>query len=154
MPEICFLSERLTWTLLFKNGHGDSLCGRGLNTQASNWGTALSHWAGPGHGRHRGRNKVRWRQRRIFIFGALGYFKLVSLLEGLRRLMSYKLALCVVVTFIEQVVPIHKHITLFWIPSISGTKTVTVTRTKRQQWSYVTTLPLYIYWVPYLTGLV
>jgi len=27
--------------------------------------------------------------------------------------MSYKLALHVLVTFIEQVVPIHKHITLF-----------------------------------------
>jgi len=26
------------------------------------------------------------------------------------------------VTFTEQVVPIHKHITSFWIPSISGIK--------------------------------
>jgi len=25
-------------------------------------------------------------------------------------------------TFTEQDVPIHKHITLFWIPSISGTR--------------------------------
>jgi len=32
-------------------------------------------------------------QRRTFIFWALGYFKLGALLEGLRRLMSYKLAL-------------------------------------------------------------
>jgi len=32
-------------------------------------------------------------QRRIFIFGAQGYFKLEAHLEGLRRLMSYKLAL-------------------------------------------------------------
>jgi len=31
-------------------------------------------------------------QRRIFIFGALGYFKLGALLEGLRRLMSYKIS--------------------------------------------------------------
>jgi len=31
-------------------------------------------------------------QRRIFIFRALGYFQLGALLEGLRRLMSYKLA--------------------------------------------------------------
>jgi len=65
----------------------------------------------------------------MFIFGALGYFKLGALLEG----MSYKLALHVLVTFTEQVVPIHKHITLFSIPSISGTKTVTMTLTKRQR---------------------
>jgi len=32
-------------------------------------------------------------QGRIFIFGALGYSKLGALLEGLQRLMSYKLAL-------------------------------------------------------------
>jgi len=36
--------------------------------------------------------------------------------------MSYKLAPSVLVEFTEQVVPIHKHITLFSIPSISGTK--------------------------------
>jgi len=52
-------------------------------------------------------------QRRILIFGALGYFKLGGLLGGLRRLMSYKLALHVLVTFTEQVVLIHKHITVF-----------------------------------------
>jgi len=52
-------------------------------------------------------------QRRIFIFGALGYFKLGALLEGSRRLMSYKLALPVLVTFTEQVVPLYKPITLF-----------------------------------------
>jgi len=52
-------------------------------------------------------------QRRIFIFGALGYFKLRALLEGLRPLMSYKLAQCVLAAFTEQVVPIPKHITLF-----------------------------------------
>ena len=40
--------------------------------------------------------------------------------------MSYKLALLVLVTFTEQVVPIHKRITFFWIPSISGTKPVIV----------------------------
>jgi len=51
-------------------------------------------------------------QRRIFIFGSLGYFNLGALLEGLRRLMSYKLALHVLVTFTEQVVPIHNHIML------------------------------------------
>ena len=63
---------------------------------------------------------------RIFIFGTLGYFNLGALLEGLRRLMSYKLALHVFVRFTEQVVPLQKHITSFWIPSISGTKTVTM----------------------------
>ena len=70
-------------------------------------------------------------QRRIFIFGVQGYFKLGVLLEGSRRLMSYKLSLHVLVTFTEQVVPIHKHITLFWIPSISGTKTVIMILTKK-----------------------
>jgi len=71
-------------------------------------------------------------QRRIFIFGTLGYFKFGGLLEGLRLLMLYKLAPHVLVTFTEQVVPIQKHLTLFWIPSISGTKVVTMKR-KRQQ---------------------
>jgi len=50
-----------------------------------------------------------WKQRRIFVFGPLGYFKLGALLEGLQRLMSYKLALHGLVTFTEQVVPKHKH---------------------------------------------
>jgi len=53
------------------------------------------------------------KQGRIFIFGALGYFKLGALLEGLRRLMSCKSALHVLATFTEQVVPIHKRVTLF-----------------------------------------
>jgi len=34
--------------------------------------------------------------------------------------MSYKLALHVLATFTEQVVPIHKHVTFFWTISISG----------------------------------
>jgi len=38
--------------------------------------------------------------------------------EGLRRLMSYKLAIHVLVTFTEQVVPIHKHITLLYSDSL------------------------------------
>jgi len=57
-------------------------------------------------------------QRRIFIFGALGYFKVGVLLEGLRRLMSYKLAKHVLVTFTEQVLPIHKHISYFILNSL------------------------------------
>jgi len=44
------------------------------------------------------------------MFGVLGYFKFGALLEGLRRLMSYKSALHVLVRSTEQVVPIHKHI--------------------------------------------
>jgi len=58
----------------------------------------------------------------------------------------------VLITFTEQVVPIHKHITLFSIPSISGTKTVTMTLAKRQRWNDMATLPLHIYWVPYWRG--
>jgi len=77
------------------------------------------------------RSVVATRQRRIFIIGALGYFKLEAHLEGLRRLMLYKLALHVLVTFTEQVVSIHKHITLFLIPLISGTKTVIIKLTKK-----------------------
>jgi len=61
--------------------------------------------------------------------------------------MSYKLALNVLATFTEQVVPIQKHITLFWIPSISGTKTVKMKLTKMPAVSYLTTLLLHIYWV-------
>jgi len=34
-------------------------------------------------------------------------------------------------TFTEQVVPIHNHITFFWISSISGTKTVIMKLTKK-----------------------
>ena len=75
-------------------------------------------------------------QTRIFIFGALGYLKLGSLLEGLRRLMLYKLALYVLDTITEQVVPNHKHNTLFWIPSTLGTQTVTRDERKRQRWSF------------------
>jgi len=52
-------------------------------------------------------------QGRIFIFVALGDFKLGVPVEGLRRLMSYKSALHVLAIFTEQVVLIHKHITLF-----------------------------------------
>jgi len=52
-------------------------------------------------------------QRRIFVFEALGCFKLGALLEGLRRLLSYRLALRVHVTFTEQVVPIYKHVASF-----------------------------------------
>jgi len=39
-------------------------------------------------------------------------------------------ALHVLVTFTEQVVPVHKD-TLFWIASISGTKTVTMKLTTK-----------------------
>jgi len=51
--------------------------------------------------------------------------------------MSYKLALHVLVTFTEKVVPIHKRITLIAMPSISQTETVTMTLTKRHRWSYM-----------------
>ena len=81
-----------------------------------------------GNGRQCSKNS--FAQRRIFIFGALGYFKLGNLLEGLRRLTSYKLALCVVAAFTEQVVPVHKHITLFWIAFVSGKKGATTKLTK------------------------
>jgi len=45
--------------------------------------------------------------------------------------MSYKLALHVLATFTEQVVPIHKHITFSWNISISGTKIVTLKLMKK-----------------------
>jgi len=51
---------------------------------------------------------------KISFSGSLGYFKLGALLEGLRGLMSYKLALHVLVTFTVQVVPIHKHIAVLY----------------------------------------
>jgi len=53
--------------------------------------------------RHLGRLKKQiWVQRRIFIFGAIGYFKLGALLEGSRGLMSYKLALHVLAIFVNK----------------------------------------------------
>jgi len=58
-------------------------------------------------------------RKQIFIFGALGYFKLGALLESLRWLMPYALSLHVLIMFIEQVVPIHRRIILFWIPLVS-----------------------------------
>ena len=83
-------------------------------------------------------------------FGALSYFKLGELLEGLRPLMSYRWALRVLVTFTEQVVPIQKHNALFWIPSMSGTKTATMKLTKRAAVKLSEhTHPLHIYWVPH-----
>jgi len=36
-PEMRFLPEQLRWTLLPKERYGNSLSGRGSNTQASNW---------------------------------------------------------------------------------------------------------------------
>jgi len=48
-------------------------------------------------------------QGRFIIFGVLGYFKLGALLEGLRRVMSYKSAQHVLTTFTEQVVPIRRN---------------------------------------------
>jgi len=52
-------------------------------------------------------------------------------MEGSRRLMSYESALHVLATFTEQVVQIHNHIILLWIPSISRTKTVIMKLTKK-----------------------
>jgi len=52
-------------------------------------------------------------QGRIFISGAISYFKLTPPLEGLQQLTSYKSALHVLATFTEQVVTIHKYIPLF-----------------------------------------
>jgi len=46
------------------------------------------------------------------MFGALSYFNLVVILEGLRRLMPYKSPLHVLVAFTEEVFPIHEHVTL------------------------------------------
>jgi len=78
------------------------------------------------------------KQRRIFIFRAQGYFKLVALLKGLRRLMSYKLALHVLVSNEHELHSLNKLLqfinvltTLFSIHSISGTKTVTMKLTKK-----------------------
>ena len=38
-PKQCFLLRRLRWTLLPKEHYGESLSGRGSNTQPSNWET-------------------------------------------------------------------------------------------------------------------
>ena len=65
------------------------------------------------------------------MYGDKALYILGALLEGPRRMMSYKLAPHVLATFTEQVVPIHKHITLFWIPSISGAETVIMKLSKK-----------------------
>jgi len=49
--------------------------------------------------------RLAFRKRQIFIFGAVSYFKLEALLEGSRRLMSYKLPLHLLVTLTENFVP-------------------------------------------------
>jgi len=36
-PEFCFMPRQLRWTLLPKERYGNSLNGRGSNTQPSNW---------------------------------------------------------------------------------------------------------------------
>ena len=53
-----------------------------------------------------------------FHFWGPRLFQIGGLLEG----MSYKLALHVLVTFTEKVVPNHENITLFSIPSIQEQK--------------------------------
>ena len=84
---------------------------------------------------HSWHSRGRVKQRRIFIFGAQGFFKLGALLEGWRQLMSYKLALHVVVTFTEQVAPIQKHITSSWIHfDIWNTNSHTETNEKGSGW--------------------
>jgi len=68
--------------------------------------------------------------------------------------MSYELALHVLVTFTGQVVvPIHKHNTLFWILSISATKTVTLKLTKKGSCEVIWLHSHYVF-MDYLNGLV
>jgi len=55
----------------------------------------------------------------------------------------------VLATLTEQLSPVQKRITLLSIPSISGTKTVTMQLTKKQRWRYLTILPLHIYGAPH-----
>ena len=92
---------------------------------------------------------MNWTQRRIFIFGALGYFELGALLEGLRPLMSYKLAQQVFAIFTEHVVPIHNILDYFILNSVGvrNKNSHNETNEKRQRWSHLTTFPLHIYWV-------
>ena len=52
-------------------------------------------------------------------------------LDGDPQTKSCSTLLHVLVTFTEQVVPIQRHITSSWIPSISGTKTATMKPTKK-----------------------
>jgi len=71
-------------------------------------------------------------QRRIFIFGGPRLF----LIGSPSGRYDIQLALHVLVTFTEQVVPIRKHITLFFILNsldIKNNKTVTITQMKRQR---------------------
>jgi len=69
--------------------------------------------------------------------------------DGLRRLMSYKLASHVLITFTEQLVPIHKHITALYseFHRYQEQKQSQWNQRKRQRWSYLTTATLHIYWV-------
>jgi len=53
-------------------------------------------------------------QEANFHFRGPKLFKIGILLEGLRRLMSYKLTLHVLITFTEQVVPVHKDTTVLY----------------------------------------
>jgi len=65
--------------------------------------------------------------------------------------MSYKSELHVFVTFTEQVVPIHEHITVLYseLPRYQEQKQLQWNWRKRQRWSCLTTFILRIYWVPH-----
>jgi len=45
MPELCFLPGRLRWTILPKERYGESLSGRGSNTQPSNCEADIYQWS-------------------------------------------------------------------------------------------------------------
>ena len=82
-------------------------------------------------------------QRRIFIFRALGYFKLGAFLEGSRRLMSYKLAL-----HVRKLLQFITILLYSEFPRYQQQKQSHWTQRKSRRGSYLTTLPLHIYWVP------
>jgi len=106
-----FLVEHANFLMLFTNAHFSLTLLRFCMTMTDSSSSWQSQRQGPTQGR-------------IFIFWALGYFKLGAPIEGLRRLMSYKSALHVFATFTEQVFLIQHYIPLFWLPSISRTRVV------------------------------
>jgi len=92
-------------------------------------------------------------QRRIFIFGTLGCFKLGALLEGLRRLMSYKLELHVLISFTDKLFQFINILQYFILNSLDIRNKNSHSDTNEKGSGEVVWPHSYYIFIEYLTGL-
>ena len=98
--------------------------------------------------------RYRWHSEANFHFWGPRLFQIGVLLEGLGQLMSYKLAPHLLVTFTEQVVPIHKHISYFIINSLVIRNKDSHNETNEKASGEVIWPHTHCIFIEYLTGLV